>query len=534
MSRREEVFLGRTGSGTRMAFAGRLVLNLVLALVATMGVIWLAGRPGIRQRFDLTEKGSNTLSEATIDILGKLQDPLVIDVFWRGEDRPLDLVAPAAMERVWNLLQLMVAEAGEKLVVRTHDQDSREAIETRLRELELYGYENCLVVSKGKRREVLTLLGALADFDPGDPHRESYRPAAIRSFMAEEAIVQGILKVTRGEDQKVYFTIGEGERRIGDESVRGLSRLAAALTEEALVCVEWDWQREQKVPADCSMLAILSPDAAFPPGQLAAILEWLDSGGRAVITAHEDSARLESSDVPEILEQDGLNVRSGIVMNPATDDLGRPTLEPEYLVVLAIGAQGMASHEITNPLRQADRSIVLSRAHPILVVSQPLAPRVGANFPLLQSAPSSWLDSVPLDYLPQRDREPSGAIPVAAVVRYQPPAPARSAPARPSGELERRPETRMVVFGSATVFENDRADRNGDLARNVFRWIGSREWRLSISPRDPDQRRLPLHESGAMGPITRVALLWIPGSCLVLGALTAFLRSRGGPPRGRP
>jgi hypothetical protein len=178
--------------------------------------------------------------------------------------------------------------------------------------------------------------------------------------------------------------------------------------------------------------------------------------------------------------------------------------------------------------------VVLSRAHPILVQSQPLPPRVGANFPLLQSAPVAWIDSVPLDYLPQRDREPTGAIPVAAVVRYQPPATVREANVPPSGDLERRPETRMVAFGSASVFENERADRNGDLARNVFRWIGSREWRLSISPRDPDQRRLPVHESGAMGPVTRMALLWIPGSCLLLGALTAFLRSRGGPPRGRP
>ncbi len=520
--------LGRVGGGTRMALAVQLLVNLVLALVAAFLVIWLAGRPGIRTRFDLTEKGTNTLSVATVGILENLGEPVVIDVFLRGEDRPLDLIAPAAIARVWNLLQLMVAEAGEKLQIQSHAQDSREAIEGRLRALKLTGYENCLVVSQGERRDVLPLKGTLVDFDPGDPRRESFRPAAIRSFLAEAALVQGILRVTRGEEQKVYFTIGQGERRIGDQSERGLSRLVASLAEEAFPCVEWDWQREGKLPADCAALAILAPDAAFPPGQLATILEWLDRGGRAVIAAHEDPERLERSDVTEILEQAGIEARSGVVMNPAYDNLGRPTLESEFVVLLAIGAQGMANHEITNSLREANRSVVFAHAHPIFVRSQPLAPRVGTSYPLLQSGPSAWLDVPPLNYLPERDHEASGQFPVAAVVRYL-----TAASSQTVAELEPEVETRMVALGCASVFENDRADRNGDFARNVFRWIGSREWRVSISPRDPDQRRLPVHESGAMGPITRVSLLWIPGSCLLLGVLTAFLRSRGGPSRGR-
>ncbi len=511
-----------------MALGMQLALNVALALVAALFAIWLAGRPGIRLRYDMTEKGTNTLSTATIGVLGRLEVPLVIDVFWRGEDAPLDVVAPAAMDRVWRLLQLLLVEAGGRIEIRSHTEDARETIETRMRELKLYGYENCLVVSNGDRREVVPFRGGLVDFDPGNPNRNAFQPAAIRSFPAEEALVKAILSVTRGEQQKVYFTTGQGERELEDDSPRGLSILQHALGEEAIECVAWDWHRTSEVPGDCAAIAILAPETAFPPGQREAILGWYDRGGRLVIAAHEDPELLERSDVTELLQAAGMDVGPGVVMNEGIDSLGNRSLEPEYVVLLVVGPRGMAKHPITDPLRQAGRSIVVSRAHPVLVRRQPESPRVGASVPLLQTEAPAWLDLPPFTYFPEQEREETGPFTIGAVSRFLPGS--EEAGAKP---LDERKEARLAAFGSVGVFENDRADHDADFARNVFRWITARDWRVSVSTRDPDERRLPVHQPGVMAKVSRFALVWVPLFCLALGVLTAYLRSRSGPARAR-
>ena len=50
-----------TGTGTRLGIAAVVTLNLALAMGVAGGVTWLAARPGLRLRVDLTAAGENTL-----------------------------------------------------------------------------------------------------------------------------------------------------------------------------------------------------------------------------------------------------------------------------------------------------------------------------------------------------------------------------------------------------------------------------------------------------------------------------------------
>ena len=535
MSGREERTHGRglgrgTGAGTRLFFSGQLGLDLLLALAVVLGLNWLSGRPGVRQRFDMTEKGTNTISEATRGILAKLEDEVRIDVFWRGEEVPLEQVGPAAMDRVFHLLQLIQADSGGRVKVKSFDRASSEEIRTRLTELKISGYENCAVVSRGERREILRLRGDLAQFEYGDRRPQSYRPAAIRAFIAEDSIAQALLRVTRGETAKILVTYGQGEASLDDHDAWGISMLEDLLAEEAMEISVWSWEREPKVPADCDALLIAAPDTPFPPAQLEAIRSWTEAGGRLIVAAHDEDEKLERSDVPELFHHFGFEVRRGLVMNPSVDALGRPSLEPELIVVVPVVPSGMQPHPITNPLRDANRRIFFSRVHPVLVKSQPELPKVGTSMALLDSSSrDGWLDVLPVNYQPETARDEFGKFPLCVVSRFAPDFESLAQTKDPQAQDPETVEARIVALGGVSVLANQRLEFNADFVRNLFRWVTSRDYRLGISPRDPDQRRLAGGSPEAQGRVTRVALWWTPAVCLLLGLVTAILRSRGGP-----
>ena len=79
----------------KASIGSRVVLGGLLALAVVVLVNWLAGRPGMRLRVDLTSAGSSSLDPATDRVLKALPGPVTVDVFFRPEAAPLDQVAAA-------------------------------------------------------------------------------------------------------------------------------------------------------------------------------------------------------------------------------------------------------------------------------------------------------------------------------------------------------------------------------------------------------------------------------------------------------
>ena len=60
----------RVGRLSRVGTGFQVALTVALATTAVLLVNWLAARPGIRQRLDLTSTSENTLSTATSGLTG--------------------------------------------------------------------------------------------------------------------------------------------------------------------------------------------------------------------------------------------------------------------------------------------------------------------------------------------------------------------------------------------------------------------------------------------------------------------------------
>ncbi|MDP6386026.1 MAG: Gldg family protein, partial [Planctomycetota bacterium] len=308
----------RQGLVERLLIATRVCLTVGLALVAVLLINWLAARPDLRVRMDWTATGQNTVGEASASVLERLPGTVTLDVFFRPEEPPLTQVAYIAQERTRRLMRTLRDASFDRVDLRENDVRDVEAIEQRLAELHLRGFENCVVVSFGDQREVVSLNGGLAVFDPGAPPPQS-RPAQIVEFAAERALISAMLKVTRGAAREVYFVVGHGEREVDDTSSSGLSELDRQLAQDGLGVSRWNPLTDGPIPEDCACLALIGATDALSDELLDSIEIWVRAGGRLVLVPHPEDTVLATSRVGELSARFGIEIQEGIVCQPVVD-----------------------------------------------------------------------------------------------------------------------------------------------------------------------------------------------------------------------
>ncbi len=512
----------RQGTLARLGIGIQVLLTVLLALAAVLMINWLAARPGIRQRFDLTAARQNTLSTATSGVLDRLPGEVTIDVFFRPEAGLLARVADVAQQRTMRLLALFDDLGGERLIVRRNDLTDLEAIEGRKRELRLRGLENCLIVSYEGQREVVRLIGDLAVIDPGSPPPD-YRPPQLVQFLAEEAIAQAILAVTRGEKLSVYFSIGHGELQIFEEDEYGMGELQSLLADEGLVVNRWSPVEDGEVPEDCACLSILRPTDPLDDGAIDAIEAYVRAGGRLVVAPSSDDRELVRSRLNELLARFELEVEAGLVCQRRVDpNTGIEARGHPSVGLFMVHPDDMCVHPLIDPLSREGRTFAVSGSHPVRFTAQP---RLGVSAPVFTSRPGiAWVDAYPQNWTPDQG-EPGGEkidLAIAQSFRLE---------GDPPAGLEEIPEARVLLVGSAFLFVNVTFDRNYDFLRNAYNWALAREYRLVVSPRDPDLRLWPTAKAENLPRFNQFVWGWMPGVCLLLGLLTALWRARGAPKR---
>jgi hypothetical protein len=217
----------------------------------------------------------------------------------------------------------------------------------------------------------------------------------------------------------------------------------------------------------------------------------------------------------------------GLVLRPYVDAAGQRTVGREETLLVRVGPGQMTRHPIMNPLREGGRSVVFTFTREVTVLpgGQPVR---GASLPLLRSAPDAWLDVPPIDFLPDAESEEARAFDLGVISAFVPEG------AETVEALDAKTQSRIVALGAADAFCNKAMEVNADFLMNVFNWAVSQDYRVSISPRDPDLRRLPIGETDALARLTRFCLWGVPGVCVLLGVLTGAIRARGGRPTVRP
>ena len=520
----ERVNLG-TSRGARLAIALQVALLVVLSTGAAGLVTWLAGRPGLHARLDLTATGRNTLDPVLDSILGGLTEPVEVEVFFRQLPEPWRQAAAEAQTRMSELL--FVARNAHPTRLRVVEHDLRDVTRAGARLSELgVSADNVVVVSLGERRAVLHLVRDLARFTPGDAARRI--APTLETFLGDRALGEALLDVTRGARLKVYFLHGSGERDPYDSATGGLNDLRAALNADGFEVAWWEPEEPPRVPEDASVLAVVDPRVAYAPELVDAIQGWVERGGRLFVAPSRDDALAAAvGSTTQLVRPFGVEVSEGFVAQFKPDGTGSYRDGVQDCALLAVPTEGFsASHPVTEPLFDlgyALRGVPLARA-----LARGSAPDGAAVEPLVRAVGQVWRDLPSerglYDWRHEASRERPGPFTIVQACEF-PPTGLVGAPAPADGVAE-RPRARVVVFGSPDLLANGAVEGARDLVLNTFNWLAARDWRLNVRPRDPDRRRLDLENTTALASVQRIAFLGLPGLVALVGAVVAVRRRR--------
>ncbi len=442
------------------------ILGAVLA-VALLGIgAYVASTR--EQKWDFTEAKLHSLSEQALQVLGALDGKLAITALYTPLDQP----------RAAEFLKKFEEAVPGKVAVEIFDPQNKPG---RLRELGIASDQ----------------LGA------GLMHLQLGTESAQVTELSEEALVNAIVKLTRRDAKKAYYSIGHNERAIeGDagKEASGLASAVEALKNEGYQVEPLLLASLPDVPADAQVLLIAGPTQKFHETEHASLARYVARGG-ALLALMDPRAQ---TDLATTLASFGVRVGDDVVV----DVSGETFADSPY----APFAAQYGDHAITRGFRDAALFVAVSSVKPIA--------DEGSLAPLVTTGERSWAET-DIASLAASNPTPD---PEKDVVSFVPIAVVGDAAVTPA---EGKQPGRLVVFGDSDFATNQWFDqfRNRDLFLNSVNWLLGEPEAITIRPRRPGASQLALTETTERN-IRTAALFVLPEAIALLGVIAWWRRRR--------
>ncbi|MFI5398597.1 MAG: GldG family protein [Candidatus Binatia bacterium] len=412
-------------------------------------------------RFDLTEQGVFSLSPQSVSVVKNLQEELQIQAFVEGGVSPelRDLLSNYQYNSPKVKFELVDPDRQPELAEKYH----------------VTAY-NTVRFEYGKESTTI-------------------------SKPTEEAITNAMIKVTRSIRKTVCFVEGHGEPDVDDaQNAHALSSVKEALSNENYEAKKVLLASVDKVPDDCSVVAIAGPQKPYLENELNALGAYLDSGGRMLMLLPPRNG----NEFQPLIAKWGVKLGNDVVVDQVVRLFQGPALGLAPLV------NTYAPHEITHDFKQRTVFPMTRSVH------ADAAGKKGLQVTeLVKTSPQSWGET-DLDALFQRSEasfdanvDTKGPVPIAVVV---------SADLKQMG-TGKEGTTRLAVYGSVEFASNREVDGtyyNRDLVLNTIDWLAGQADLLSIRPRSVRASRVQFTaDQGTV--IFYLSVLLIPEILLIVG-----------------
>ncbi len=467
--------------GRRQARYGTLAGVSVLVV---LGILVAINYIGARQhkRWDLTANKAFSLSDQSRNVLAKLDAPLHIVVFAQEPD----------FQRYQDRLKEF-EYASKQVSTEYVDPDKNPAL---AKQDQIQQYGTIVFQYKGRTERVT------AD--------------------TEQDITNGIIKVTTGQQKKVYFTQGHGEKDTAGTERAGYSAIAQALGHENYTVDKLVVAQAGSVPDDAAVVVVAGPQTDFFAPEIDALKQYLARGGKILLMLDPpekaDSAPL--THLVALAHDWDVEVGKDVVVD--VSGMGRLIGASEAVPVAA----SYPSHPIT-------QRFSLLTAYPLARSVTPIPSGVdGHNAQtFIETGPQSWaetdlnavLTGKPVSFNDGQDRK--GPIAIAAAVSATATPPAAGKAGKP-GDDAPKAETRVVVMGDSDFASNSAlgVQGNRDLFMNTVGWLSQQENLISIRPKEPDDRRLTMTATQVMNMFW-LSIVIIP-ACIFGAGIYTWSRRR--------
>ncbi len=469
------LFGGRSARlGTISAASVLLVLGILVA------INYIASRE--HKRWDLTATSEFTLSPQTVKVLQNLKSPLKITVF--------------AQENEFRRYQERLPEyeyVTKKVVVDYVDPDKRPA---QARQMGIQSYGTIALEYEGRTERIVS--------------------------DTEQDITNGIIKVVTGQQRKVYFTQGHGEKDTTSAERAGYNGIAGQLGRDNYSLEKLVIVQQGEVPADATVVIVAGPKTDFLPPEIDALKRYLDKGGKVMLMLDPP----EKGDAPALTNlialahEWAIDVGNNVVVD--VSGVGRLLGTDETVPVAAV----YPSHPIVEHFE-------LLTAFPMARSVAAVAGGVGGHFAqsFAETSGRSWAETdmaslqakgeVKFD---EGKGDKRGPISIAAAVAFSPGGTKPPASADKKDDASRT-ESRLAVFGDSDFVANFALGIQGnrDLFMNTVSWLAQQENLIAIRPKESADRRITMTSNQQLRVLLLV-LVVVPLFVLGSGVYTWWRR----------
>jgi len=462
----------------RQARYGTLAATSILVV---LGILIAINYIGAKQnkRWDVTANKQFSLADQSKNVLSKLDAPLQVMVFAQEPEFPRYQDKMKEYEY-----------ASKKISTEYIDPDKKPTV---AKQNQIQQYGTIVFNYKGRTERVTS--------------------------DSEQDITTGIIKVVTGQQKKIYFTQGHGEKDNGSAERDGYNAIAAALGRENYTVDKVVIAQQGAVPDDAAVVIVAGPRTDFFPPEIEALKTYLGKSGKLLLELDPpdktDSAPL--TNLIALAHDWGMDVGTDVVVD--VSGMGR--------LIGTDASVPVAANYPSHPITQRFSFIT---AYPLSRSITPVSGGVNGHTAqtFIETSPRSWAETdikglvssgqVALD---ESKGDKKGPVSIAAAVSaaVTPPDAKAADPSAP------KPETRVAVVGDSDFAANSGLGIQGnrDLFMNVVGWLSQQENLISIRPKEADDRRITLTAT-QQSNIIWLSLLIIPACIFGTGVYTWWRR----------
>ncbi len=291
----------------------------------------------------------------------------------------------------------------------------------------------------------------------------------------EEELTNAIIKVSRDEIKKIYFTTGHGEKDYDSSEREGYSRAKGVIEDEnyQIDKILLASSNTDSIPHDCSVLVIAGPKTDLFATEKQMIKSYIDQGGKVLFMLDPESP----PSYGQLVGEYGIQVDNNTVIDAS--GLGQLFGAGPAIPI----ANDYADHTITK-----DFNVMTFFPFARSVQKMDNPPGGYSVTEVAKTNQRSWGETGPLDAGPlnfDAGQDVKGPLAVLTVAEKS---------SSPSAATTASGQTRLAVFGDSDFAADGyfRNQGNGDLFMNTVSWLAEEEDLISVRARDPEDRRLTL------------------------------------------
>ena len=473
-------------SSRKWVYGSNAVISTVLFLGILVVVAFIIERHP--WRIDLTESGSFSLSEQTLNVLKTIDKPVQVKIFL-ATGNPDQAKVKDKTRDLLDTYKYYNSNISYEFI----DPDAQPEV-TRRYEVKTYG----------------TLV--LEGFD---------RKQAIQNS-DEENITNALLKLSRKDRKKIYFLTGHGEHSPAKSEKDGYSNAQAALEKNYYATEEFDLLRQAEVPGDAAAVVIAGPKKPLQENELQSLRNYLDRGGKLMVFVDP----LVDSGLSGFLKSYGIELSDDVII----DRMSRLFGASERVPVVAKYGTHRITDGFTLPTFYPDaRSVVPAKEPPKGVKLETLA----------SAGETAWAERN-LDMLKKGqaafdpNEDLAGPVPIVVLAEITPGekpetnagAEAKPAAANPEKTEGKPPKQGVLIAAGNSNFASNAyfgLYGNGDLFQNMVNYMAEEENLITIGPHQAGGQPFLLTQGQARAMFL-VVLILVPLAVLVSGLVVYRVR----------